>query len=245
MKKGFTLAEVLITLGVIGVVAALTLPNLLQNHQKKVFVTQLQRTVNLISNSATQLMSDENAPTLADTYLVAVNNDYKNAQGKFMNKYFKVARDCGTDNQQACLGETYYSLDRSDSTTIRALVWRDVYCVTVNTGATICMSTMWPDEIYTWEQNGKVETQIGHGHAYVLVDVNGPSGPNTNGRDLFQFELYSDGRMNNSYAPGERDNGQGYEYHSSGKNCQDMKSYAGYGGSCFQHLQANGWVMDY
>ena len=30
MKKGFTLAEVLITLGVIGVVAALTMPNLLQ-----------------------------------------------------------------------------------------------------------------------------------------------------------------------------------------------------------------------
>lgn len=35
MKKGFTLAEVLITLGIIGVVAALTLPSLITNYRKK------------------------------------------------------------------------------------------------------------------------------------------------------------------------------------------------------------------
>ena len=34
-KKGFTLAEVLITLGIIGVVAALTIPGLIANHRKK------------------------------------------------------------------------------------------------------------------------------------------------------------------------------------------------------------------
>ena len=34
-KKAFTLAEVLITLGIIGVVAAMTLPGLVQNYQKK------------------------------------------------------------------------------------------------------------------------------------------------------------------------------------------------------------------
>ena len=40
MKKAFTLAEVLVTLGIIGVVSAMTLPTLVKNHQKKVFVTQ-------------------------------------------------------------------------------------------------------------------------------------------------------------------------------------------------------------
>ena len=34
-RPGFTLAEVLITLGIIGVVAAMTLPGLVQNYQKK------------------------------------------------------------------------------------------------------------------------------------------------------------------------------------------------------------------
>ena len=238
MKKGFTLAEVLITLGVIGVVAALTLPNLLQNHQKKVFVTQLQRTVNLISNSATQLMSDENAPTLQDSYLVAIDGDYKDAQGKFMNKYFKVARDCGTDNVSACVGDKYYSLDRSQSYDLIKELKRDYYgpfyCVTINTGATICMKSMsnrWGDSGYHW-------------HSSVLVDVNGPSGPNTNGRDLFQFDLYSDGRIGDYYQ-GSDDNGNG-DHQSSGDRCQDYKSETGYGGgSCFQHVMSNGWVMDY
>lgn len=35
MKKAFTLAEVLITLGIIGVVAALTIPTLVNNYRKK------------------------------------------------------------------------------------------------------------------------------------------------------------------------------------------------------------------
>jgi len=51
MKKGFTLAEVLITLGIIGVVAALTLPTLLQNHKRQVYSTQLKKTYNTVSNA--------------------------------------------------------------------------------------------------------------------------------------------------------------------------------------------------
>ena len=35
MKKGFTLAEVLITLGIIGVVAALTIPMLIADSRKE------------------------------------------------------------------------------------------------------------------------------------------------------------------------------------------------------------------
>ena len=41
-KKGFTLAEVLITLGIIGVVAALTIPTLVQNYQTKSWATASQ-----------------------------------------------------------------------------------------------------------------------------------------------------------------------------------------------------------
>lgn len=41
MKKAFTLAEVLITLGILGVVIAMTLPALITNYQKKQFSAQL------------------------------------------------------------------------------------------------------------------------------------------------------------------------------------------------------------
>lgn len=42
-KFGFTLAEILITLGVIGVVSAITMPTLIQNHKKRIVVTRLQK----------------------------------------------------------------------------------------------------------------------------------------------------------------------------------------------------------
>lgn len=51
MKKGFTLAEVLITLGIIGIVAAMTLPTLIQNFQKLVVENQLKVAYSLISNA--------------------------------------------------------------------------------------------------------------------------------------------------------------------------------------------------
>lgn len=46
MKKGFTLAEVLITLGVIGIVAALTIPSLISNHNKSVTAARLSKAYN-------------------------------------------------------------------------------------------------------------------------------------------------------------------------------------------------------
>ena len=49
-QSAFTLAEVLITLGIIGVVAAMTLPTLIQNHQKQTYVVGLQKAMNTTSN---------------------------------------------------------------------------------------------------------------------------------------------------------------------------------------------------
>lgn len=42
-KNAFTLAEVLITLGIIGVVAAMTLPTLIANYQKQVYANGLKK----------------------------------------------------------------------------------------------------------------------------------------------------------------------------------------------------------
>lgn len=53
-KKGFTLAEVLITLGIIGVVAALTIPSLIGNYKKKVTATKLKQTYSILSNAVSK-----------------------------------------------------------------------------------------------------------------------------------------------------------------------------------------------
>lgn len=51
MKKGFTLAEVLITLGIIGVVAAMTMPSLIQNYRKKEATTRIKKFYSMMSQA--------------------------------------------------------------------------------------------------------------------------------------------------------------------------------------------------
>ncbi len=57
-KTAFTLAEVLITLGIIGVVAALTLPSLIQSYKERVTVTKVQKAYSIL-NQAFKRISEE------------------------------------------------------------------------------------------------------------------------------------------------------------------------------------------
>lgn len=62
-KFAFTLAEVLITLGIIGIVAALTMPVLIANHKKQVVITRMQKFYSTI-NQAIKLSEAENGDAL-------------------------------------------------------------------------------------------------------------------------------------------------------------------------------------
>lgn len=50
-KKGFTLAEVLITLGIIGVVAAMTIPTLIANTNGAKFRSQFKKTLSTLNQA--------------------------------------------------------------------------------------------------------------------------------------------------------------------------------------------------
>lgn len=51
MYKGFTTAEVLITLGILGIIMSMTIPNIIQDHRKRVVATQLKKAVNMLNQS--------------------------------------------------------------------------------------------------------------------------------------------------------------------------------------------------
>ena len=52
-KKGFTLAEVLITLAIIGVVAAIAIPSVISNSQQQEFKTGLRKAVSVLNSAIT------------------------------------------------------------------------------------------------------------------------------------------------------------------------------------------------
>ena len=68
-KRAFTLAEVLITLGIIGVVAAMTLPVLISNHRKQVYVTQLKKSVSTLEQAFHLALADSEVDELGNTDL--------------------------------------------------------------------------------------------------------------------------------------------------------------------------------
>ena len=64
--KGFTLAEVLVTLGIIGVVASITMPTLVQNYQKKAFATQLHKVYNELNQAGLSFLNSKNALRMSE-----------------------------------------------------------------------------------------------------------------------------------------------------------------------------------
>ena len=89
--QGFTLSEVLITLGIIGIIAAMTLPELVEKHQKKVVVTRLKKFYSAI-NQAVRLSEAENGSYEYWEY-PDTNNNYelnKVFYDKYLAKYLKV-----------------------------------------------------------------------------------------------------------------------------------------------------------
>ena len=91
MKKAFTLAEVLITLGIIGVVAATAIPAIVAKYRKKVIETKLQVAYSVI-NSVIKLSETENDS--CDLWQYPTENASSSKKGteetkEFIDKYIK------------------------------------------------------------------------------------------------------------------------------------------------------------
>ena len=162
---GFTLAEVLVTLGIIGVISAMTVPTLFQNYQKKSYVTQLHKVYNEVQQAAVAYMNDKNAINLREA---GFNNS--NAVSDFVKFYFKIIQDCGA-NAVPCFADSYKKLS-GVSTPVGGA---ERYFV-LSSGASV--ATIARDNAY------------GDLVAEIWVDTNGKQGPNIVGRDFFIMYLY-------------------------------------------------------
>lgn len=97
-KKAFTLAEVLITLGIIGVVAALTMPTLMANYRKSVVEKKIYTTYNILQNALGMSVVDNGDPM----YWSEGNNYDDDFFEKYFVPYLKVINSCHSTEDEDC-----------------------------------------------------------------------------------------------------------------------------------------------
>lgn len=85
IKKGFTLAEVLITLGIIGVVVSLTMPTLIQNTKKSEATARIKKFISVVNQA---LISAESDYGMREDWVIGEMNNSDTAF-EFLNTYIK------------------------------------------------------------------------------------------------------------------------------------------------------------
>lgn len=220
MKNGLTLAEVLITLGIIGVVAAMTIPTLITNHQKKATVTKLQRALSVI-NQAYRLAYDDIGEASNEEAFELGAKEYFN---KYWAPYIKAAYFC----EDACgykRGIPYTDLSNNFITSFGA-------------GGQGRATFYTPDGflyvIYTRQQSDSgVYTKT---NGAMTLDINGSAPPNILGKDVFRLIRMQDGNKGGFVSF--------LGANLTDKQINDDCKKGGFGQYCAEKIRRAGWVID-
>ena len=170
MKAGFTLAETLITLVIIGVVAALTVPSLITVQQKEEALDRIKKTYTTLQQTKLRSIQDNGQPR---TWVMANGSTWDNARDfseTYIVPYLSVVYKCpqnsnekrckytihGLNGQQYSMPSTCYKFYLADGVLLY------VYA--------------------TADANNK--------GAQITFDINGSKKPNKIGRDIFKVEYW-------------------------------------------------------
>ena len=206
-RCAFTLAEVLITLGVIGVVAAMTLPSLIADYKEKELVTRAKRSYSVIMNAINAYNADNES--LGDNSTLM---DYSKTSEEIItefSKYFNGAVLCKQNGKQKCNlsykiklleaqndgeGKNQTSSMFSDAILLSdgsiVGLWRE----TTSPGScyyefTHCDTDT--DGNYIKNPDGSCQSTdyTSNRCGRIMVDTNGNKGPNRFGSDVFIFQV--------------------------------------------------------
>ncbi|MCI1274273.1 MAG: type II secretion system GspH family protein [Clostridiaceae bacterium] len=201
-RKAFTLAEVLITLGIIGVVAALTLPSLIANYRDKQTVTQLKKAYSTIAQAYEKATFDEGTPDTWGLNGAGAGNPHdSNIILNILSSYIMQLRIC--ENAAGCWPDVKYK--QLNGTTDGA---------NINTSQTYGKAIINDGMLMYVYSKGMANCDGKRGTtkefqsvcATFTVDVNGYKRPNTFGKDTFSFiiskyGIYPQGSQFDTSAP--------------------------------------------
>ena len=224
-KKAFTIAEILITLGIIGVVAALTLPLLTEDSQKKVYANKLSAAVSDFENAMTTMLEKEGndmlqlTPAWTGSFLTELNKTMPHKTSKIGAL---ARKNLNKSNGNAFPSDNNFRNHKGA-----------IFSVKLN------KSTDRKKESEMMAK-GCAITSIA---ADVYIDVNGESKPNIWGRDTFRYVLDGDGHL---YPYGGKDwslfnDKTDYKSTTPKTQCVNNKN----GDYCAAYLANNGYKIDY
>lgn len=218
-RTAFTLAEVLVTLGIIGVVSAMTVPTLMQNYQKKSYVTQLHKVYNDLSQGLLRYQTERNAVNLKEA---GINS--QDALATFFRNTFKIANDCGATRTPCFPPNSEYKNMSGHSLGTN----HPAYLTLVN-GASISY------QYYDGGMNGILFD--------VYVDTNGSKGPNIAGRDMYAIYVYQNGYIDDVSQDGSTAPLTSAQREASYNACCNGNGACWYG--CFGKILDDNWEMNY
>lgn len=214
-KFGFTLAEVLITLVIIGIVAAITIPILNQKQQEKTAVTGLKKAFSALSQAYILAVKENGAPDEWDLVASTSPQGAENILNTFA-KYMRVLKNCGRNSgcypatRYKNLNGDFYGSDVENNAAYAKAI--------LNDGSYLFMTSYGSCTTYSWGSTEQLKNPCGD----IYVDINGKKPPNQFGIDLFGFYLTTKAIL----PTGSQNDTSGYTFSGS---CKNGRSSLGWG----------------
>lgn len=206
----FTLAEVLITLGIIGVVAAMTLPSVINDFRDKEFVVHAKKSATVLLNTLTAVQAEYGETDYSNIFQDSMNGD---ETADILARHLNVIKRCktGTNGCHDSPIKLAKPQDKDGSGTAGYFAeagLRSMGPLLVLADGSVIAVTKYSSckrifEATVTDENGNVvtdedgnilkEERVGYSCFDLTVDTNGNKGPNQIGRDIFSIFVDPDG----------------------------------------------------
>lgn len=172
----FTLAEVLIVLGIIGIVASITIPTLISNYQKTETITNLEKQYTSLAQAVKLSETDNGNVSTWDWGIANDTESIRKSFDTYWAPYLRISKFC---NSYSDCGYSSINYKMFSGAILGLNICHPTYRTTVVLidGVILIVSSYKGD---------------GDEHKKIIIDINGAKKPNTSGKDVFFFVLDKD-----------------------------------------------------
>ncbi len=182
-KMAFTLAEVLITLGIIGTVAAMTIPTIVKNIDDFQYKSALKKNYSILSGVYSSIQQENS--TFQDGLTECTSVDKHTCFKNILKTHLRYAKECDSAaTLGVCFPQVIYQMNGNVAPE-SDFHGGEAAGLILSDGT---MVQIWLDGAICPEPRGSISGECG----WVTIDVNGFKKPNQWGKDIYNFMFYKD-----------------------------------------------------